>query len=171
MKQRNVTAQMSLLINEMAVGTYVPGVVAKKIVDHLKENDPKLLTDWLMAHAEGFIRNAINNRDKANRATNRTLARRNEFKQAAKQLEGGDPEALTNFLNEVYETEGGTKVPLKKMSAKDLEYAAFRFGVRAQENTLRKVFLETLSKKLSPNQTVSDLYSEDDLARIWNSIN
>lgn len=171
MKNRNVSAQMSLIINEYAVGSYVPGVVAKKIVDHLKENDPKLLSDWLMAHAEGFIRNAINSRDKAARSTNRTMARRNEFKQAAKQLEGGDPEALTNFLSEVYETENGTKVPLKKMNAKDLEYAAFRFGVRAQENTLRKTFLEILSKKLSPEQTVSDLYSEDDLARIWNSIN
>ena len=171
MKQRNVSAQMSLLINEMAVGTYVPGVVAKQIVDHLKENDPKLLHDWLLAHAEGFIRNAINNRDKANRATNRTLARRNEFKQAAKQLEGGDPEALTNFLNEAVETENGTKVPLKKLDAPGLEWAAYRFGVRAQENGLRKVYLETLAKKLSPGQTVGDIYTEDDLARIWNSIN
>lgn len=171
MKQRNVSAQMSLVINDMAVGSYVPGVIAKKIVDHLKVNDPRLLQDWLMAHAEGFIRNAINNRDKAARASNRTLARRQEFKQAAKQLEGGDPEALTNFLGEVYETENGTKVPLKKMGPKDLEYAAHRFGVRASENTLRKTFLEVLSKKLSPDQTVADLYTEDDLARIWNSIN
>lgn len=171
MKQRNVSAQMSLLINEMAVGTYVPGVIAKKIVDHLRENDPKLLSDWLHAHAEGFIRNAINNRDKANRATNRTLARRNEFKQAAKQLEGGDPEALTNFLNEVVETENGTKVPLKKLDSAGLEWTAQRFGVRAQENGLRKIYLETLAKKLSPGQTVGDVYTEDDLARIWNSIN
>lgn len=64
---RDYVTEMRAVIDAEATGTYVPGTVAAHIVAKLRETDKDLLTGWLDAQAETFIRQAINNRDNSQR--------------------------------------------------------------------------------------------------------
>ena len=168
--ERNYAAEMRALIDkETDEGPYVSGVVAQKIVDHLRANDLPLLHGWLDAHAVELIRRAINLRDASRRTHARTTASRSVFSQAAREAQGGSMESLSRFMNTVYVVEDGSRVRLSEMRQPDLIYAADGYRRRAQDAMMQQAFLRALARKVGDDK-VSDHFSEDELMELWVSI-
>jgi len=167
---RDYAAEMRAVIDAEAQGTYASPVVAQQIVDKLRATDPELLSGYLDAQAVQIIRHAINLRDCSVRTHNRVAATRSVFRSAAEAAEAGDEEPLrTHFLAEVYLVEGGLKMPLREMRAAELTFAADDFARRASEHLMREAFLRALAKKCR-TRPVGEVFSEDKLAALWNSI-
>ena len=102
MTDRDYAAEMRYIIDrdaDPADGPYVPRVAASKIVAKLRETDPEFLAAWLDAQAEQFVYQAIIDRDRSRRSHERATAGRSAFAKAAQAFEGGDPAALTEWLD------------------------------------------------------------------------
>lgn len=156
---------------------YTPNILAQRIVNRLREEDPELLRRWLSYHAVTFIREALNDRARRLKASNREKSsKRSVFRQAMEEFEQNrtKPEAaktMTRFLDEMYKTEDGTTKPLRLMRRRDLRYAAGEYRRQAREVTMRRLFLEALAEKLGENdQEVGAVYSEEQLERMWRSL-
>jgi hypothetical protein len=154
---------------------YTPAVLAQHIVNQLRENNPELLRRWLSYNAVAFIREALNDRARRLKASNRKASStRSVFREAMKEYEKGGPEAkprLTRFLDETYRTEDGTSKPLRKMRRADLRYAAGEYRRQAKEVTMRRMFLEALAEKLGEtDQQIGEVYTEEQLELMWRSL-
>lgn len=156
---------------------YAPAILAQRIVNRLRDENPELLRRWLSYNAVAFVREALNDRARRMKRTNREKSsKRSVFRDALKEFETsrsrpGAQEKLTRFLDEMYRTEDGTKIPLRRMRRKDLRYAAGEYRRQAQEVSMRRLFLEALAEKLGENdQEVGSVYTEEQLERMWRSL-
>lgn len=155
---------------------YTPAILAQRIVNRLRDENPELLRRWLSYHAVAFVREALNNRARSLKRSNRAKSsQRSVFREAMKDFEknrGKDPEkTITRFLDEMYRTEDGTTKPLRTMRRRDLRYAAGEYRKQAKEVTMRRLFLEALSEKLGEDdQEVGAVYTEEQLDRMWRSL-
>lgn len=166
---RDYAAEMRAVIDAEAQGTYASPVVAAHIVEKLRATDPGLLRGWLDDQAVNFVRHAINLRDCSTRSHNRTTASRSVFRQAAEDFKAGDSTPLTGFLDEPYQVEGGSKMPLRLMRAAELTFAADDYKGRAREHLMQEAFLRALAKKCR-TKPVGEVFTEEKLAELWNSI-
>ena len=167
---RDWATEMRVVMDaETSGGPYVPALVAAHIVEKLTATDPELLDGWLHAGAVSFLRQAINLRDHSARTHARTTAGRSVFRKAAEDLEGGDEQAVTAFLATVYMSEEGARVRLGDMRKPDLVYAADEYQARVRENAMQESFLRALAKKVG-GRRVSDVFNDEQLAAMWNSI-
>jgi hypothetical protein len=167
---RNFAAEMRSLIDaETSTGPYVSAVVAEHIVEKLLATDTDLLDGWLRAQAVNFLRHAINLRDCSQRTHARMTASRSVFRNAAEAADAGDTEALGSFLHTVYVIEDGSRVRLSEMRKPELLFVADDYGRRASDALLQEAFLRALAKKVGTKR-VSDVYDEDKLAKLWQSI-
>lgn len=148
---------------------YVAGVVANRIAAWLWEHDPDLLSGWLELNAVAFIRQTIASRDAAGRTRARHAARGRTFAAAANAHQHGDPEPLTDFLNVIAVTANGARKRLSELTAADLHLVAVDYEARARDNRMYATFLRTLEAKVG-DKTVGQVYTEDQLVRLWNSI-
>jgi hypothetical protein len=167
---RDYTAEMRAIIDELAVGEYIPPVLAANIVSKLRVQDPELLEGWLHSNAVQFVRNAINARDSAIRSHNRTFLGRTKFAAAAKKFEAGDPTELYGFMAEVYSMPNGAKKQLSKLNHGELLYAAGTYAIRERQNGLKRAFLTALAEQVTDSNVVGDVFSEEQLAEMWSSI-
>lgn len=167
---RNYAAEMRQVIDaETGDGPYTSTVVAEHIVEKLRATDPDLLTGWLDQQAVQFLRIAINQRDHSQRAHARSSAGRSVFRDAAEAFEAGNPEPLSTLMRTVYVVEDGSRVRLAEMTKPELLYAADDYARRAAENLLQESFLRALAKKVG-NRKVSDVFDEQKLTALWQSI-
>lgn len=156
---------------------YTPAVLAQHIVNQLREQNPELLRRWLSYNAVAFVREALNDRARRMKRSNRQKSStRSVFREAMRNFEAsrgadGAGEKLTRFLDEMYRTEEGTKVPLRRMRRRDLRYAAGEYRRQAKEVTMRRMFLEALAEKLGEDdKEVGAVYTEEQLERMWRSL-
>jgi hypothetical protein len=167
---RNYATEMRATIDaETADGPYMSVVVAARIVEKLEATDPELLQGWLSTQAVQFVRMAINARDCSTRTHARATAGRSVFKEMADAAEAGDAEPLGSWLRTVFVLEDGSRQRLAEMRAADLTFVADDYGRRAADALMQESFLRALAKKVGKRK-VSDVYDEDKLAQLWQSI-
>jgi hypothetical protein len=182
-EERDWIAEMRHLINLRASGTYNAPTVAREIVDELLRTDPELLRNWLLLGAVGFVRDAINARDKAQRGRNRTIAGRNPEVRAAfrNAAENADPvhiqrlgdalneQVVTDFLTEHYLVAGGNRMTLGDMRREERLFVADNYLTTAKEHELRADFLRAIDKRAG-NRKTSEVFNEQKLAKLWHSL-
>lgn len=170
MTRRNYAGEMRQVIDaETSAGPYTSATVAEHIVEKLRATDPDLLHGWLEAQAVQFIRLAINARDCSQRSHARAMSGRSVFREAADAAEAGDVEALGSWLNTVHVVEDGSRVRLSEMRKPELLFVAENYARRAAESLLQEAFLRAVAKKVG-SRKVSDVFDEDKLTALWQSI-
>lgn len=166
---RDYASEMRAVIDaETGHGPYVSRIVAEAIVEKLHATDPELLDGWLHAQAAQMVWQTINDRDRSRRASARATAGRSLFAAAAGQHAAGDSSALTQFLGMPF-TVDGVRKRLADLTGADLTQAAVDYQRRADQNTMTAAFLRALGKKVKRG-TVSDHFTEQQLATLWTSI-
>ncbi len=166
---RDYVVEMRAVIDAEATGTYVPGVVAAAIVEKLRETDTDLLSGWLDAQAETFIRQAINNRDNSQRTAARHSRPRSVFAEDAEAAEAGEPERLTGWLGTRFTVEDGSRKPLAEMDRDEVLFASDAYTARANENRMTASFLKAIGRKVKTGK-VADHFSDEQLSTMWNSL-
>ena len=169
--RRDYAAEIRAKIEEMLdrEEEWIAGIVAAKLVAQLRETDPELLDGWLQEGAADFIRQTITKLDHAHRTHSRTVAKNQTLAKAVEAAETGDTGPLTEFLSTVYEGAGGTRKRLADMKREDLDFASNKYFVRADQNRIAGMFLKALAEKVGNGQ-VRDHFSEEQLAKMWQSI-
>lgn len=172
MGDRDYMAEMRAKVDAACVGTWSAPAVATQVVEDLRVNDPDLLYGFLDLCAVTMVRQLINGRDQSARSHNRKTASRSVFKEAAEEHERGNSaplEELTQFLQELYVIEDGSKMALKDMHSTELNYVADTFEQRARENQMRAAFLYALANKCG-DRAVGEIFTEEQVAALWLSI-
>lgn len=169
---RNYIGDMRDLIDQATSnGPYVAAVVAERIVEQLRDDDPELLDGFLDLQAVQIVRDMIIHRDASKRAYARVMGSRSVFAGHLEQYEQGDAHALDGWLRTPFTCEGGLRKKLADLTAADLEYVASTYEARAQENALMAAFLRALLKTAkSKRRTVGELFDETKLNAMWASI-
>lgn len=166
---RDYAAEMRTVIDAEATGTYVPGVVAAAIVEKLRETDNDLLSGWLDAQAETFVRQAINNRDNSQRTAARHHRPRSVFAADAEAAEAGEPERLAGWLTTRFTIEDGSRKPLAEMGKDDLLFVGDAYDARARENKLTAAFVRAIARKVKTG-VVADHFTDEALTTMWSSL-
>lgn len=167
--ERNYAHEMRRKIDELAIGTYIPAMVAHQIVRWAKENDPDLLDGWLNAQAEAFVRGAINERDRSVRASARHGAAARSFRRDAEAAESGDSLRLHGWLKVAFSLSNGTRMPLAEMTNVELYDVATTFRVRSEGNAMTAAFLDAVARRIGQGK-VSDHFDDETLGTMWKTL-
>jgi hypothetical protein len=181
--ERDWVAEMRDLINDRAAGSISAPVAAREIVEELLRNDPELLRNWLLIGAAGFIRDAINARNKSKRGRNRNIAGRNpevraafrnavdneDIEEVKRVGEAINDRVVTDFLQESYVVPGGLQMKLGDMRREERMSVAYNYRTSAKEHALRAAFLLAIDKRAG-NKKTSEIFTEEKLAKLWHSL-
>ena len=155
---------------EKAGETYVAGLVAQKVVARLRRDDPELLAKFLEQHAVNIVTRMVGDISRATKTHARATSGQVQFRKALERQEAGEPRALSVWLDTVYVvTTNEQRKRLRDMDRQDLEYAINDYTNRAKVNMLQAQFLRALAKKVGA-RTVGEVYSDEELIRMWNSL-
>lgn len=159
---------------DAAGGSYIAGIIAVNVVERLRRDDPELLTKFLDQNAIIIIRSMVNDIARSNRHRARSMSTRERsasvFADAVHRFEEGDDKALAPWLDTVYVvTTANQRKQLRDMDKDDLEYAASDYTARAETNAAQAAFLRALANKVGA-RTVGDMYTDEELARMWRSL-
>jgi hypothetical protein len=153
--------------------TWTAASVALRVVERLRQEDPELLTKWLDALAVHVIRGEINSiakqlRSEAKRITENKGA--SVFSQAVEDHEAGKKNALGAWLETVYIVNSDNqRRRLRDMDQDDLLFAAEDYTNRSRVNALQAAFLRAIGERVGA-RTVGEVFSDEDLARLWRSL-
>lgn len=157
-----------------AGGTYIAGLIAANVVERLRRDDPELLAKFLDQNALVVVRGMVNDIARSDRQRARNMSTRQRsasvFADAVQRYEDGDDKALAPWLDTVYVvTTANQRKQLRDMGREDLEYAASDYTRRAEANAAQAAFLRALANKVGA-LTVGDMYTDEELARMWRSL-
>lgn len=140
-------------------------IVAQRIVQHLIDHDPDLLTGWLQSNAVGFVRDTISAIDRSTRSHNRSMAGRAEFRDQVV-----DGESAVRWLNTNYVVdEDGGRLPLRHMRGRHLTYVAAGYEQDEATAKLEAAFFRAVAKKVGFD-TVEDHFTEHAILALRRSI-
>lgn len=139
--------------------------VAQRIVQHLMDHDPELLTGWLRSNAANFVRDTISQIDRSSRAYNRRMAERAEFGEQVTDTESAERWLNINYVVDQH----GGRLPLRRMQGRHLVYVALGYEQDATTAKFEAAFFRALAKKVQLGH-VEDFYTEDDILRLRRSI-
>lgn len=172
--ERNIGEEIMLVIEKFtSEEDWTASRAATQTVQYLLNHDPDLLSAFLESHAVDLIRTLISRQAASARSRNRVTARRSVFERAARHFEdtGDDTMLHTNFLAEEYAVSGNRRMRLREMRAEELLFVATRYRTQAVEMQMREAFLRALAARCEDEgRTVGELFSEEELATMWNSI-
>lgn len=170
-ERTNHNAEIRALIDERIEGqAYVAQTVARDIVADLRADNPRLLSEWLDVQAEHLLVEVIRRIDQSRRSTLKSRQARSVFAAAARAHEQGDEDALTPWLDTHWTLSSGVRTPLKLMTRGDLLDLGDDYESRANENRMTATFMRVLAKRLQPGQQVKDVYTDEQVGSMWNSI-
>lgn len=168
---RDYAAEMRALIDAETKGAYESRVVAAHIVEKLRATDQELLTGWLDAQAESLLWQAINDRDRSSRAATRSASSRSVFARDAKAHEdGGETTVLARWLSTPFTLPTNVRKPLGDMTKEDLLATSGTYEEKARSNRMTAAFLAALAKRTPRGKTVRDVFDDDKIDRMWQSI-
>jgi len=173
-EQRNYAADMRVHIdNALTIrGTVPDRTIAENLVRTLDTTDPDLLHGWLHMQAVNLLRDTIATIERSRRGHARVVNGRHDFAAATSRAQAGDMGGIESFLNVRYVIDGARK-PLSALTVSDLESVATDYEAQAAENALNAAFLRAVAKKLKSRrgaETVADLFTDEQLARMWHSM-
>ncbi len=172
--ERNIADEIMRVIEKFtSEPDWTASRAATQTVQYLLNHDPDLLSAFLESHAVDLVRTMISRQAASERSRNRVTARRSVFEKAARHFEdtGDDSMLHTNFLTEEYAVAGNRRMRLREMRAEDLLFVASRYRTQAVEMQMREAFLRALAIRCeNEDRAVGQLFSEEQLATMWNSI-
>lgn len=155
---------------EKAGDTYIAGIVAAKVVERLRRDDPELLTKFLDQHATAIITRMVGDISRSQRTHARYTSGRKQYAKALERHEAGEPQALSAWLDTMYVvTTDEQRKRLRDMTKEDLEYAVRDYTNRARINALQAMFLKALANKVGA-RTVGEVFDDEELAGMWASL-
>ncbi|HEY6074357.1 MAG TPA: hypothetical protein VIV15_13450 [Anaerolineales bacterium] len=155
---------------ERAGDVFTVGGVAARVVARLRDEAPELLAKFLDEHAEPIVSRMIGDITRAQRAQVKVKSGRSVFSQALERYEQGEPSALAAWLDTAYVvTTKDERKRLRDMDKDDLVFAAHEYTDRARTNALQAAFLRSLADRVGA-RTVGEVFTDDELARMWNSL-
>jgi hypothetical protein len=172
---RNIAQDLRAMIDKEiseAGPVWTAAEIAARVVAKLRVYDPELLTKWLDAHAVPVVRETVNAISRAERTAVRArpLKSTSKFQQAVARHEGGDKTALSGWLSTDYVVnDDNQRKRLGDMERHDLLYAASAYTKRAKYSSMQAAFLRALSERVGSG-TVEQVFSDEDLARLWHSL-
>jgi hypothetical protein len=151
---------------------------AARIVSNLKRTDREALELYAYRVAETHISEVISRKVQAAKSEAASFIRegpRRRFAEALSAAEAGDKKPLEEWgedlLQQWYITnDNNVRLRLVDMHAADLTYAANRHDMLAQANMAQASFLRVLANKTSARKTVGQVFSPEQVARIWNEV-
>lgn len=150
--------------------TYIAGTVAARIVDRLAEEDPALLLQFLQAHAVQIITRMIGEITRSQRSHTRAVTARRLFAGAVERHQDGNENALASWLDVMYVVNTNQqRKHLRDMDHDELVWASEDYNARARGNMLQSAFLKALANRVGA-RTVGEVYTEEELSRMWGSI-
>jgi len=168
MAERDYLTEMRAIIDaEMQPGDAAP-IVAARIVEKLRVNDPDLLQGILDLNAANTIRNIIHTVIGSARGHARAMSRSDEFYQRV--VEGGD---VAGWLSDAvtYPVDAsGAQLPLRLMSAVQVRFAADSRDSAAVALKMESAFLRAVAKKVPAGKTVGDVFDESRIIQLRRSI-
>jgi hypothetical protein len=172
---RDLAGSLRLIIDqeiEKAGPVWTSAEVAARVVTHLRINDPELLAKWLDAQAVPIIRGAITSIRASRRAS--AAGARNKsasvFQEAVRKYEAGDESALSPWLDTDFViNQDQQRKRLGDMEQEDLVYAAEAYTDQARYSTMKAAFLRAIANRVGAG-TVEQVFSNEDLARLWRSL-
>ena len=169
--QRDYAREMREFIDTEANSPDPAPVLAERLVEKLRKNDPKLLRGWLDAQAVHFLRDAINHRDRSIRSHARATRGRSVFNDAAKQFEAGNADLLreTAWIDAQYTLADGSRPVLGDLGPEDLDWLADDYEQREASNRMEKAFIRAIRKKV-PDGKVRDHLTEDQIRSIRSAL-
>lgn len=150
-------------------------IMAHQLVNELRRSDPDLLDGWLRLDAEEavkrLVRRQLPNRSRSGDAPGmRTHYSARPFQLAAQALAGGDPTLMQGLLARTYLV-NGIQRPLAQLNGPQLTNVADTFARSAEEHLMHEAFLRELARRCTQSGcSVGDLYDEQTIADIWNSM-
>ncbi len=150
-------------------------IMAHQLVNELRRSDPDLLDGWLRLDAEEAVKRAIrahlsgHNR-RGNAPGMRPAYGTQPFRRATQALAAGDPTPMQEILTRTYLVDGVAR-PLAQLNGPQLTNVADTFARSAEEHLMHEAFLRELARKCTQSEcSVGDLYDEQTIATIWDSM-
>jgi hypothetical protein len=151
---------------------------AARIVATLKRTDRENFQLYAYRVAEAHIAEVISRKVQADKSEAASFIRegpRRRFAEALSAAEAGNKKPLEEWgeklLQQWYETnDQHVRLRLADMRSGDLIYAASRHDMLATANMAQASFLRVLANKTSARKTVSQVFSPEQVARIWSEV-
>lgn len=174
MSDRDYPAEMTALIEEATTGSdWVPALVAEKLIDRLKADDPDLLNGWLHTLAPQLLTDAISTRERSARTTARRRAGARAFEAARQAAESGNADALTVFSGSFAVTfvisDDDTRRRVADMTGADHKFVAAGYAREANTAKMLAAFHRAVAKKAGPKRT-AEVMSEAEYDALYRSI-
>ena len=172
MASNDIASRMNDIIEKARIDaghSYNSRDLARELVVQLRKEDAGLLEGWLAFQAEVLLWGHINHLDASDRSRARRSSERSVFAGVAAAAEAGDTGPMVGWLATRYVVETGDRVALADLKRGDLEFVAQGYRDRAANSLMHAAFLTALAKKIE-HGTVADTFSDDEIARLWNSI-
>lgn len=167
---RDYPAEMTALIEESTQGSdWVPALVAEKLIDRLKADDPDLLNGWLHTLAPQLLTDAISMRERSIRTVTRRRASARAFGKASEAAESGDLTEIGSFAVTYAIDDDNTRRRVADMSGADHQFVASDYTRKAKRSQMLAAFHRAVAKKVGKKRT-ADVMSEDEYDRLYRSI-
>jgi hypothetical protein len=169
---RDFVGEMEAFVRDECGGSepYTATGMAQTLVEKLLVDDKALLRGWLDAQATDILRDYISTVDRSNRAHNRMMSKRVKFRDALRDHEAGDDEALTDWLATTFVVdEDQVRKPLGAMVRDELNYVADQYERTAASAAFEEAWFRAIAKKVGRG-CVGDVFTEEELVKMRNSI-
>lgn len=171
--KKNLAKDVREVIDEelaKAGDSYVAGIVAEQVVTRLHMENPELLAKFLDQHAVAIVTTIVGQISRAQKSHARATAGRSAYRNALERYEKGDERALGAWLDTMYVvTVKDQRKRLGDMYKEDLDYAINDYTERSRSNALQAAFLRAVADAIGARK-VSEVFTDEELARMWNSL-
>lgn len=171
-KKRDFIGEMEAFVRDQCGGgePYTATGMAQILIEKLRLDDKPLLDGWLAAQALDILRDYISTIDRSQRAHNRRMSRRIAFRDALKEHQGGDDDALTTWLKTSFVVdENQLRKPLGDMVRGDLTFIADQYERTIASAAFEEAWFRALAKRVG-KACVRDVFTEEELVKMRNSI-
>lgn len=164
-------------MNELAQGLiggkepFIISEVAKDLVGKLRVDDKELLLGWLDTQAENIVGDYLSTLSRSVRARNRMVGARTAFGDVVRRHEEGDTQVLTTWLSTSFVvSDDHVHKHLGEMDRSDLTFVADTYDRQSRSAAFEAAWFKAIAKKVPANSTVGDVFTEEKLVAMRQSI-
>lgn len=168
---RDYRAEFQAFVDErLPSGDYILPVLSADLVAELRKTNPSLLAGWLNVNAEQFVTQTLGDQARSRRGKQVSDAPRSAFKTAADRFSAGDEDALKQFDLHFVVSDDMLRRRLGDMTKADHLFVAGEHVKRSNAALFESAFHKAVAKRIPVGKTTADVMTEDEYARLRNSI-